>query len=56
MTLGNYAKWVDVVMHIHVGSMGKSVNVKVVSQLAYLHIATGSPRKFLFFSYQTVHL
>ena len=26
-------------MHIHIGSMGKLVNVKVVSWLAYLHIA-----------------
>ena len=27
-------------MHIHIGSMGKSVNIKVVSRLAYLYIAT----------------
>ena len=40
VTLGNYAKWADVLMHIHIGSMGKLVNVKVVSWLAYLHIAT----------------
>ena len=31
MTLVNYAKWVDVLMHIHIGVMGKSVSVKVVS-------------------------
>ena len=40
MTLGNYAEWIDVLMHIHISPMGKSVIVKDVSQLTYLHIAT----------------
>ena len=40
MTLLNYVKWVDVLMHIHIRVMGKSVNVKVVNWLANLHIAT----------------
>ena len=39
MTLGNFAKWVDALMHIHISAMGMSVNVKVDSQLTYLHIA-----------------
>ena len=39
-TLGNYAKWVDVLMHIHIGMMGNLVNVKVVSRFTYLHIPT----------------
>ena len=40
MTLVNYAKWVDMLMHIHIRAMGKLVNVKVVSRLANSHIAT----------------
>ena len=43
MTLGNYVKWVDVLMHIHIGTMDK---VKVVSWLTYLHIATSPLLQF----------
>ena len=46
VTLVNYVKWVDVLMHIHIGVMGKSVNVKVVSWLANLHIATSPLLQF----------
>ena len=46
VTLVNYAKWVDVLIHIHIGAMGKSVNVKIVSQLADMHMATSSLLQF----------
>ena len=46
VTLVNYVKWVDVLMHIHIGVQGKSVNVKVVSQLANMHIATSPLLQF----------
>ena len=40
MTLGNYAKWVYVLMHIHISAVGMLINVKVVSQLTciLLHV------------------
>ena len=46
VTLVNYMKWVDVLMHIHIGAVGESVTVKVVSQLANMHTATSPLSQF----------
>ena len=46
LTMVNYAKLVDVLMYIHIGVMGKLVNVKVVSQLANMHTATSPLLQF----------